>query len=60
MLIRFGTEQHWQGILDADSYPNNRYQTIARMGGEVSSLSSVSLLFSFFFSFLLPAFDVFV
>lgn len=35
----YGTEQYWQGILDQDSYPNNRYKAIARMGGEIQHLA---------------------
>lgn len=52
----YGTEQYWQGILDQDSYPNQRYRTVAQMGHEVQRLapelegshvvSSVALLVS--------------
>jgi beta-galactosidase len=37
----YGTEQYWQGILDQDSYPNQRYQVIERMGNEVQRLAPV-------------------
>ena len=57
---RYGTEQHWQGVLDADSYPNNRYQTIARMGAEIQSITSVSfypsLSFFLYFFFIFSLF----
>jgi beta-galactosidase len=35
----YGTEQYWQGILDQDSYPNQRYHVIARMGKEMQRLT---------------------
>jgi beta-galactosidase len=35
----YGTEQYWQGILDQDSYPNQRYRVISRMGKEVQRLA---------------------
>jgi beta-galactosidase len=37
----YGTEQYWQGILDQDSYPNQRYKVISQMGGEVQKLARV-------------------
>lgn len=37
----YGTEQYWQGILDQDSYPNARYQTVAKMGKEVAELKDL-------------------
>lgn len=36
---RFGTEQHWQGILDQDGYLNARYKIVAQMGGEMKKLA---------------------
>jgi beta-galactosidase len=32
---RFGTEQHWHGLLDHDAVPSRRYQEIKRMGAEI-------------------------
>jgi beta-galactosidase len=37
---RYGTEQYWHGILDQDSYPNLRYQTVARMGKEMPAVTA--------------------
>lgn len=37
----YGTEQYWQGILDQDSYPNARYQTVMKMGQEVGKLADL-------------------
>lgn len=33
-----GTEQYWQGILDQDSYPNQRFHIISQVGKEVQRL----------------------
>lgn len=38
---RYGTEQYWQGVLDQDSYPNARYQTVSRMGKEVGQITKL-------------------
>ncbi len=38
---RYGTEQYWQGVLDQDSYPNERYQTVSQMGKELGQISSL-------------------
>jgi len=38
---RYGTEQYWQGILDQDSYPNARYQTVSRTGKELGQLTDL-------------------
>ncbi len=38
---RYGTEQYWQGILDQDSYPNARYQVVAKTGKELGQLSDL-------------------
>jgi len=38
---RYGTEQYWQGVLDQDGYPNQRYRTVAVMGRELQQLASV-------------------
>lgn len=35
---RYGTEQNWQGLLDADARPTRRYAEIRRMGAEISCL----------------------
>ncbi|MEJ2008866.1 MAG: beta-galactosidase [Acidobacteriota bacterium] len=35
----YGTEQYWQGILDQDSYPNQRYKMVAQMGKEIEHLT---------------------
>jgi beta-galactosidase len=35
----YGTEQYWQGVLDQDSYPNARYQTVSQTGKEVKQLA---------------------
>ncbi len=37
----YGTEQYWQGILDQDSYPNDRYKIVSKMGGEVQKLAGL-------------------
>jgi beta-galactosidase len=37
---RYGSEQYWQGILDQDSYPTTRYQTVARMGKEMAQVGA--------------------
>lgn len=36
-----GTEQYWQGILDQDSYPNERYKIASRTGKELQRLTAV-------------------
>jgi len=38
---RYGTEQYWQGILDQDSYANQRYKIVAQTGKELSQLTDV-------------------
>ncbi|MFB3923729.1 MAG: beta-galactosidase [Terriglobia bacterium] len=38
---RWGTEQYWQGILDQDSYPNERYKTAAQTGKEFAQLADL-------------------
>jgi len=38
---RYGTEQYWQGVLDQDSYPNQRYQTVAQAGKELGQLTDL-------------------
>lgn len=38
---RYGTEQYWQGVLDQDSYPNSRYQAVARTGKELGKLTEL-------------------
>jgi beta-galactosidase len=38
---RYGTEQYWQGVLDQDSYPNARYQTVKQTGQELKQLTEL-------------------
>ncbi|HXJ95373.1 MAG TPA: beta-galactosidase [Terriglobia bacterium] len=38
---RYGTEQYWQGVLDQDSYPNARYQTVKQTGQELKQLTDL-------------------
>jgi beta-galactosidase len=38
---RYGTEQYWQGVLDQDSYPNARYQTVKQTGAELKQLTGL-------------------
>jgi beta-galactosidase len=38
---RYGTEQYWQGILDQDSYPNDRYQIVSQTGKELANLTEL-------------------
>ena len=38
---RFGTEQYWQGILDQDSFPNARYQSVSQTGKEFAQLADL-------------------
>jgi len=38
---RFGTEQHWHGLLDADGRPGRRYEEVRRMGCEITKLGGV-------------------
>ena len=38
---RYGTEQYWQGVLDQDSYPNQRYQIVAQTGRELGQLTDL-------------------
>lgn len=35
---RFGTEQHWHGILDTDGLPNRRYRELVEFAREVETL----------------------
>jgi beta-galactosidase len=37
---RFGTEQHWHGILDADGSPRRRYRELCRLSAELQELAS--------------------
>jgi beta-galactosidase len=36
---RFGTEQHWHGILDADGKARSRYAQVAELAGELEPLA---------------------
>ena len=38
---RYGTEQYWQGVLDQDSYPNDRYKIISQTGHELAKLTDL-------------------
>lgn len=38
---RYGTEQYWQGVLDQDSFPNERYQVVSKMGKEMAELANL-------------------
>ncbi|MGE5327170.1 MAG: beta-galactosidase [Deltaproteobacteria bacterium] len=38
---RYGTEQYWQGVLDQDSYPNQRYKMVEQTGKEFAQLASL-------------------
>jgi beta-galactosidase len=38
---RYGTEQYWQGVLDQDSYPNERYKIVAQTGKELAQLTDL-------------------
>lgn len=35
---RFGTEQHWYGVLDADGFVGRRYREVERLAGELDAL----------------------
>lgn len=37
---RYGTEQYWQGVLDQDSVPNERYKIVAQTGKEMEKLTA--------------------
>ena len=37
----YGTEQYWQGVLDQDSYPNERYQIVSQTGKELAQLADL-------------------
>jgi beta-galactosidase len=37
---RFGTEQLWKGLLDADAHPGRRYEEIKGMGAELQKMGS--------------------
>jgi beta-galactosidase len=36
---RFGTEQHWYGVLDADGVAGRRYRDLERLAGELDELA---------------------
>jgi beta-galactosidase len=36
---RYGTEQHWHGILDADGEPRSRYEQVVELGRELEPLA---------------------
>jgi beta-galactosidase len=38
---RFGTEQHWYGVLDHDGRPNRRLQELTKLTAEVKALAPV-------------------
>ena len=38
---RFGTEQHWHGVLDHDGQPNRRLQELTKLTAEVNALAPV-------------------
>jgi beta-galactosidase len=38
---RYGTEQYWQGVLDQDSYPNDRYKIVSQTGHELARLTDL-------------------
>src|SRR5690349_20514116 len=38
---RFGTEQHWHGILDADGTPRRRYRDLQAMSAELGRIGRV-------------------
>jgi beta-galactosidase len=38
---RFGTEQHWYGVLDHDGQPNRRLQELTKLTAEVEALAPV-------------------